>query len=58
MEASDALTKANQYLQDIKKEIDANEKRWKARETQLERQRVLWQIVAVLAAAGGVAAAS
>jgi len=45
-------------LQDIKKEIDANEKRWKARETQLERQRVLWQIVAVLAAAGGVAAAS
>ena len=58
MEASNALTKANQYLQDIKKEIDANEKRWKARETQLERQRVLWQIVAVLAAAGGVAAAS
>jgi len=42
----------------MKKEIEENEKHWKARETQLERQRVLWQIIAVLAVAGGVAAAA
>ena len=54
--ASDALSKANQYLQDTKKEIEANEAAWRKRENQLERQRLLWQIVAVLV--GGVAIAT
>ncbi|MBR1760899.1 MAG: hypothetical protein IJ741_06945 [Schwartzia sp.] len=53
--ASDALTKANQYLSDTKKEIEANEATHRKRENQLERQRLLWQIVAVLI--GGVAVA-
>ena len=53
--ASDALTKANQYLSDTKKEIEANEATRRKREAQLERQRLLWQIVAVIV--GGVAVA-
>lgn len=51
--ASDAITKANQFLSDTKKEIEANEAAWRKRETQLERQRLLWQIVSVIA--GGIA---
>ncbi len=53
--ASDALAKANQYLNDTKAEIEANEKAHRARETKLERQRLLWQIVSVIL--GGVAIA-
>ncbi len=53
MTASDAIAKANQFLSDTKKEIEANEAAWRKRETQLERQRLLWQIVAVVL--GGVA---
>lgn len=56
--ASDALTKANQYLQDTKAEIEANEAAWRKRENQLERQRLLWQIVSVLAICGGAAIAA
>jgi septal ring factor EnvC (AmiA/AmiB activator) len=53
--ASDALTKANQFLQDTKVEIEAREAAWRKREAQLERQRFLWQIACVIV--GGVAAA-
>ncbi|MBR1761533.1 MAG: hypothetical protein IJ741_10215 [Schwartzia sp.] len=53
--ASDALTKANQYLQDTKKEIEANEAIHRKREAQLERQRLLWQLACLVV--GGVAIA-
>lgn len=53
--ASEALQAANQYLQDTKKEIEARESAWRKRENQLERQRLLWQIVSVVL--GGVAVA-
>ena len=56
--ASDALLKANQYLQDTKKEIEANEAAWRKRENQLERQRLLWQIISVLVGGAGVAIAT
>lgn len=51
--ASDALTRANQFLKNTKEEIEAREAAWRKRETQLERQRTLWQIVAVFV--GGIA---
>lgn len=54
--ASDAIAKANQYLADTREEILANEAAWRKREAQLERQRLLWQIVAVVL--GGVAIAA
>lgn len=53
--ASEALKAANQFLQDTKKEIEAHEAAWRKRENQLERQRLLWQIVSVVL--GGVAVA-
>ncbi len=56
--ASDALTKANKFLADTKAEIEANEAAWRKRENQLERQRLLWQIVSVLAICGGAAIAA
>lgn len=56
--ASDAIKRANQYLSDTKKEIEANEAAWRKRETQLERQRLLWQILSVLAVGGGIALAT
>ena len=46
--AYEAIVKANQYLQDTKKEIEANEAAWRKRESQLERQRLEWQIASVL----------
>jgi len=55
--ASDALTRANQFLQDTKAEIEANEAAWRKREAQLERQRFLWQIISVACAYGGYAIA-
>ena len=54
--ASDALTKANKFLADTKVEIEAREAAWRKREAQLERQRLLWQIAAVVL--GGVAIAA
>jgi len=42
--ASEAILKANIYLADTKKEIEANEAAWHKREAQLERQRLLWQV--------------
>ena len=53
--ASDALTKANQFLADTKAEIEAREAAWRKREAQLEMQRLLWQIACLVV--GGVAAA-
>ena len=52
---SDALLKVNQYLQDTKAEIEANEATHRKRENQLERQRLFWQIACLVV--GGVAAA-
>lgn len=46
--AYESMVKANQYLQDTKKEIEANEAAWRKRENQLERQRLEWQIASVL----------
>ena len=46
--AYEAISKANQYLADTKKEIEANEAAWRKRENQLERQRLEWQIASVL----------
>lgn len=37
---------------------EANEAAWRKRENQLERQRLLWQIVSVLAICGGAAIAA
>ena len=54
--ASDALTTANQYLQDTRREIMENEATWRKRENQLERQRLLWQLACVII--GGVAIAT
>lgn len=56
--AYESIVRANQFLRDTKAEIEANEAAWRRRETQLERQRLIWQIVAVLAIGGGVAIAS
>lgn len=46
--AYESIAKANQYLSDTKKEIEANEAAWRKRENQLERQRLEWQIASVL----------
>jgi len=46
--AYEAIQKANQFLADTKKEIEANEAAWRKRENQLERQRLEWQIASVL----------
>lgn len=46
--AYESMMKANQYLNDTKKEIEANEAAWRKRENQLERQRLEWQIASVL----------
>lgn len=46
--AYESIAKANQYLADTKKEIEANEAAWRKRENQLERQRLEWQIASVL----------
>lgn len=54
--ASDALTKANEYLRNTKAEIEANEAAWRKRENQLERQRLLWQIIAVVIGGAAIAA--
>ena len=56
--ASDAITKANKYLIDTKAQIEANEAAWRKRETQLERQRLFYQILSVLAVGGGIALAT
>ena len=56
--ASDAILKANQFLADTKKEIEAREAEWRKRENQLERQRLEWQILFALAVCGGVALAA
>lgn len=56
--AYESIAKANKFLADTKAEIEANEAAWKKRENQLERQRLLWQIVSVLAVCGGVAIAT
>lgn len=56
--AYESIARANQFLRDTKAEIEANEAAWRQRETQLERQRLIWQIVAVLAIGGGVEIAS
>lgn len=53
--AYESIARANQFLADTKKEIEANEAAWRKRENQLERQRLLWQIVSVVL--GGVAVA-
>ena len=58
MTASDAIAKANQYLADMREEILANEAAWRKREAQLERQRVLWQVLFALAVGGGIALAT
>lgn len=55
--AYEAISNANQYLQDMKAEIEANEATWRRREAQLERQRFLWQIISVACAYGGYAIA-
>ncbi len=46
--AYESIAKANQFLADTKKEIEANEAAWRKRENQLERQRLEWQIASVL----------
>ena len=46
--AYESIAKANQFLQDTKAEIEANEAAWRKRENQLERQRLEWQIASVL----------
>lgn len=43
-----SIAKANQFLADTKKEIEANEAAWRKRESQLERQRLEWQIASAL----------
>lgn len=53
----ESIMKANQYLVDTKKEIEAREAEWRKRENQLERQRLEWQILFALAVCGGVAVA-
>lgn len=55
--AYEAISKANQYLNDTRQEILANEAAWRKREAQLERQRFLWQIISVACAYGGYAIA-
>lgn len=52
----ESLVRANQFLRDTKAEIEAREAAWRKREAQLERQRLLWQIAAVVL--GGVAIAA
>ena len=46
--AYESIEKANHFLNDTKKEIEANEAAWRKRENQLERQRLEWQIASVL----------
>ena len=46
--AYESIERANQYLADTKKEIEANEAAWRKRENQLEKQRLEWQIASVL----------
>ena len=46
--AYESIEKANQFLTDTKKAIEANEAAWRKRENQLERQRLEWQIASVL----------
>lgn len=54
----ESIQRANQFLQDTKKEIEAREAEWRKRENQLERQRLEWQILFALAVCGGVALAA
>ena len=49
----ESIQRANQYLADTKAEIEAQKAEWRKRENQLERQRLLWQIVSALCAYGG-----
>ena len=53
--ARQSLKTANSELQKALQSVEASEKEHRRRETQLERQRVLWQIIAVIV--GGVAIA-
>lgn len=48
LSAYESISRANQYLADTKKEIEANEAAWRKRENQLERQRLEWQIASAL----------
>ena len=54
-DARASLQTANAELQKALQSVEASEKEHRRRETQLERQRVLWQIIAVIV--GGVAVA-
>ena len=56
--ASDALTQANKFLADTKAEIEAREAFWRKREAQLERQRLLYQVILAGLVVGGVAIAA
>ena len=49
----ESIQKANQFLADTRAEIEAQKAEWRKRENQLERQRLLWQIVSALCAYGG-----
>lgn len=53
--ARQSLATANAELQKALESVNESEREHRARETQLERQRVLWQIIAVIV--GGVAIA-
>ena len=56
--AYESIARANQYLSDTKKEIEANEAAWRKREAQLERQRTLWQVGLFVLGGLGVAIAA
>lgn len=58
MTAYEAIVQANQYLSDTREEIKAREAEWQKREAQLEKQRLLWQILTVVVGGAGVAIAS
>lgn len=49
----ESIQRANQFLADTRAEIEAQKAEWRKRENQLERQRLLWQIVSALCAYGG-----
>ena len=54
MSSYESIMKANQFLADTKKEIEAREAKWRKRENQLERQRLEWQILFALAVGVGI----
>lgn len=51
------IVHATQYLSATKRGIEANEDALRKCEAQLERQRVLYQVLCVLAVGGGIALA-